>query len=391
MSAFEASLRNRSLEREQRTATDADADQSPTSLADAIAREKAQNERLRAVDLESWYARLAEFTFRTQFVAFSPDEARAMMAAYRARLAADRAGESPPDILSGTTAQALCGTAHAAALSASDGALLEALETRVQAGLDALPGADGGVFAKLSSRSPKDSRVCEAAALARIQAELGARLASGCTVDSNDVAVTVMGAAIASLRVRGARGVLQALVTSDRVCEDDLPLALSFVQRWSQHIVLREWIEIPTWCELRAFVFGGRLTGLQQYFKGAFFPELVAARERVVTLVQAAFATFGGLVGLEPAEYVLDLAVDMARERVWIIELNPFGKPDGLGTGTGLFSLADPHDAAVLFGEAPFEFRLEEAPSTVPLDRQVRAGPLRAWLVEHGLIGRDAS
>ena len=52
--------------------------------------------------------------------------------------------------------------------------------------------------------------------------------------------------------------------TSDRVCTDDLPLALSFPDKWSQHIVLRQWVTIPPQFELRAFVFGRKLTGLAQ-------------------------------------------------------------------------------------------------------------------------------
>ena len=54
-------------------------------LVDAVAREKEQNARLRAVDLEAWYTHLQPFTFRTVFVALHPSEARALVAAFWAR------------------------------------------------------------------------------------------------------------------------------------------------------------------------------------------------------------------------------------------------------------------------------------------------------------------
>jgi hypothetical protein len=50
------------------------------------------------------------------------------------------------------------------------------------------------------------------------------------------------------------------------------------------------------------------------------------------------------------------------------------------GTGTPLFELRDPHDAAVLFGEAPFEFRVvtvSQQRFSVPLPVRV---PVRVTL-----------
>lgn len=70
------------------------------------------------------------------------------------------------------------------------------------------------------------------------------------------------------------------------------------------------------------------------------------------------------------------MALDGPGGRARIVELNPFGRPDGLGTGTVLFDVRVPGDAAVLFGDAPFELRVQTAPSAPP----PRVGPLRAWL-----------
>ena len=176
---------------------------------------------------------------------------------------------------------------------------------------------------------------------------------------------------------------MTCFATSDRVCEDDLPLALSFPGSWSQHIVLREWVPLPPSAEFRAFVYGGRLTGLSQYFCGACFPVIVDRHAELLTRVQHLFASIRERVPVTPADYVLDLAILPDDDRAFVIELNPFGPPDGMGTGTCLFRpSASTHDADVLFGRAPFEFRFETQPTAVAAVAQlVRDGtPLRDFL-----------
>ena len=68
------------------------------------------------------------------------------------------------------------------------------------------------------------------------------------------------------------------------------------------------------------------------------------------------------------------------------IELNPFGKPDGMGTGTLLFDKSKASDLAVLFGEEPFEFRVVTAPPETDIRRLLRDGPLKEWLREQGIL-----
>ena len=58
----------------------------------------------------------------------------------------------------------------------------------------------------------------------------------------------------------------------------------------------------------------------------------------------------------------MDFVVDLDIEVVYVVEINPFGKPDGMGTGLVYFDASNSHDYCVLFGEAPFEFRIEESP-----------------------------
>jgi hypothetical protein len=110
------------------------------TLRDDIVTEKAQNARLRACDIEAWYASLREHTFATECVPLSPAEARALVALYRAKKQ------------HGDNARGYDG------VDAEQQELLSGLQQRIHDAMQALGG--GGVFVKMSSRSPKDSAMC---------------------------------------------------------------------------------------------------------------------------------------------------------------------------------------------------------------------------------------
>jgi hypothetical protein len=82
------------------------------------------------VDIEAWYAQLAGSTFRTVFVPLTPDEARAMAAAYKAR-PKTWSWEDAEGGASGRE-QRLRG------ITAAQRALLAALESKIAAGIDEL-------------------------------------------------------------------------------------------------------------------------------------------------------------------------------------------------------------------------------------------------------------
>lgn len=340
---------------------------SDASLAAGIASERERNARLRACDINAWYERLRPVTFRTSFLPLSPEEAKAMIAAYWHKARGTAIAEPER---------------HAA--------LLDALKQRIATAMAELTGPGGrpGVFAKLSSRSPKDSRFCEARALEQVKERLTQVRAAHGAVHMNDVVCACIGCGIEALRLASADEVLECFTTSDRVCADDLPLALEFPASWAQFLVLREWVTIPSHHEFRAFVVGNRLTGLSQYFDTGYYPELVANKARLLALIQRFFEDqVRDRAAMHPADYVVDFAVDQAGERAYVIEVNPFGPPDGYGTGTPLFDLRNDRDRAILFGQAPFEFRICEAPpSDASVAKLLREGSLRTWLIEQNML-----
>ena len=375
-----------------------------SSLKDAVELEKSHNARLRAVDLESWYSdALLPFTFPTVFIPITPSQAQALIRAYhliRTSPFFSSSSSSPPQSPLASSASQQDHTdprtlAYLAPLAQADEQILaeiRSLADAIRGGLLELFGEEEqgkvGVFAKLSSRSPKDSKFCEERALESVKEALSALYNENEKVSGNAILTTVMSRGIQALKLHSAEEILACFLSSDRVCEDDIPLALSFPQSWSQHLVLRRWVDIPIAGEFRAFVFGGRLTAVSQYFTGCYFEQLVAERERVLAMIISFFDQVRPLIHVEPAEYVIDIAVDLSRDKVYIIELNPFGKPNGLGTGTCLFKNSDPHDLAVLFGEAPLEFRIEHT-SLMDIKHLLRDAPLKIWLQSQNYIDQN--
>lgn len=341
----------------------------PATLQSAVARERELQSRLRAVDLEAWYAALEPFTYRTVFLPLSIPQARAMAAVYHRLRRAWREGHSAVghQDLGGMEAFVRDRLSTWRASNDADAVALAELEAIIEGAMSELAASGGGVFCKLSSRSPKDSTIRQARAYDLVGARLAAVKSSGRTVTSNDISCALMCASVQCLRARSAAEVVEMFLTSDRVCEDDIPLALEHAHAWSQHIVLREWVDVPPQFEFRGFVYGGRLTALSQYFNNGYFPEVVEHRDLVLQLVSDAFERMRALVPLEPKEYVVDFAVDVAARRAYVIELNPFGAPDGMGTGTAMFDLRAPADRETLYGRAPFEFRVETAAAAVGL------------------------
>ncbi|PRP83186.1 hypothetical protein PROFUN_09350 [Planoprotostelium fungivorum] len=330
-----------------------------SSLAEAIRLEKELQRRLRAVDIESWYHSLEEHTFQSAFVELSIEEAKALRSEYWNR----KGGKSD---------------------SAQHTTTITGLKEKIESAIRTLPSQE--VFCKLSSRSPKDSLFARRKAFALVCQQLSSLKEEGYIITANDISATILSATIRSLLCTDSDQVIENFVTSERVCEDDLPLALDFAANWSQHIIIRTYTTILPHQEFRAFVFDNELTGLCQYYDGAFYPHLLARRDDISQLARRFFHSIRDRLPKDPAEYSMDLAIDLERQKVTLIELNPFGRPDGLGTGTVLFNNRDEGDLSVLFGRLPFQCRVVEEPPYKDFTALKLRGELRDWLEENRMI-----
>ncbi len=58
----------------------------------------------------------------------------------------------------------------------------------------------------------------------------------------------------------------------------------------------------------------------------------------------------------------------------------------GMGTGTVMFNNHDPADLKILFGESPFEFRIETSALPESKSNALLKGAWRKFLVQHGFL-----
>lgn len=317
--------------------------------------------------------------------------------------------------------------------------------SRLQARVDALLAErfPHGAFVKLSTRSPKDSKTifrrAEAAFRARVAAgevpaapataaapSGGAGGAAAAADAADAIASAAEAAAAAALNARlvafseemvnaavarsGADAVA-FLLDSQRVAED---LAYAFAEGPAAlpiSLVVRGFdARMRPQCEFRAFVWGGRLTALGQYWHSLYFPELqdAAVQKRIAADVAALFEEIkGGLpvpnamldvawlaLGAAPASAgpesgAASAAVDSGSSaggcgsaapdapKALLVEVNPL--MEGLGSfagSTGLFCFYK--DADLLQG------RSTRAESESPFEMRVRSEPEpRAQLLSH--------
>lgn len=303
----------------------------------SVADHKEMNRRLQEADVDFWYEAIKDFTYESAFVPVSIDEAKALLAHHKQRQSGEEVSEAQQQTLAELTAR---------------------VETALK------PFLPDGVFVKMGSRSPKDATNRFEAAKKVLHQLIEGKDTNTMTPD--ELVNVVFQAHISSFRLFTVTEVIETLLHSNRVMTDEIPLALEYPQNWKQQIVLRRWCDVPIRFELRGFVYDNKLTALCQYYNEVVCTELLENKDRIQRLVLDFFEQIRDRMPLTPKEYVVDFLVDLEKDRVLVVEINPFGKPDGLGTGCVLFDPYNSCDAAVLFGEAEFEFRLDE----VPLSRE---------------------
>jgi len=151
---------------------------------------------------------------------------------------------------------------------------------------------------------------------------------------------------------------------SERINED-LKLALDYVSNWNQHFIVREFIDIPIEYEFRAFIVDGKFRAMCQYYHYIYFPILQIQKQLINDLIMEKWNEVKDLVPMTPKTYVADFAVDLVNSRVYIIELNPFGDYEGMGTSPSMFALhshlmnREGPDRELFFGDREYEFRIE--------------------------------
>eukprot|EP01113_Clastostelium_recurvatum_P000566 TRINITY_DN10257_c0_g1_i3.p1 TRINITY_DN10257_c0_g1~~TRINITY_DN10257_c0_g1_i3.p1 ORF type:complete len:566 (+),score=106.24 TRINITY_DN10257_c0_g1_i3:1-1698(+) len=279
-----------------------------------------------AFDMDVWYPRLKQFTFRSEFLPLTRTEALAIIHYQDVRY---REKKEP--------------------LSSEEVATLDNLERRIDRSLrlhflspESVPLA----FMRLCGRSPKDAEPLDREDLVR---KYTARLheltqEQGAPLEANTKLRAI--ARVSALCVSSGAHAMSLLLTSERVFTD-----LHDWIRWGEpeQIVLREYAEISMEYEFRAFVNNNRITAISQYDHYCIYPDLAAMKDRIQTKIQTYWEEVHPHVG--EASYVIDFAYFPDRDDIIVIEISPFLDC----TGTACFSWKNDRE---LLENGPLQFRL---------------------------------
>ncbi|KAH3743923.1 cell division cycle protein 123-like [Pelomyxa schiedti] len=298
------------------------------SQAESLVQFETIRAKVTECDIENWYEPLREWTYPTVFDPISIEEGKAMV----------RHFEHKP--------------------VPTDSALIAQMTSRLQGVINSLPARSA--FIKLSSRCAKDAATASSRTEELLREFLAPHRTSS-SISMNTILQGLMTAHIEALKVSDASVCVRMMLESERIY-NDLVTALEHPEKWKQNFVLRDWVPIPIGLEIRGFVMNNSLTALSQYYHYCYWPILAENKLRVLNMVRNFFETVKNVVPVADKCYVIDFAVDLEHDKVMIVELNPFGEFIGMGTSTALFNIKEEHDREILFGRAPFEYRIEEAP-----------------------------
>mmetsp|Transcript_9583 Transcript_9583/g.12433 ORF Transcript_9583/g.12433 Transcript_9583/m.12433 type:complete len:363 (-) Transcript_9583:50-1138(-) len=279
--------------------------------------------------VDSWYETLKESTFASSFISFkSRDEIDALMSQ-------NFRDESVRKILSD---------------------LEQRLDRFIQ------EEHNGLAFVKLSSRSPKDSKIILDKAAEEFHK--ATKSAQYTAMNGNDKWAAFSNEVRKACMVRSGEEALALLLNSERVFED-LKYASEYDGEESVldliKVVVRSFDDrINTRNEFRGFVWNGKFVCVGQYFSKIYFPELNHLKERVASDFIKFFENKVAKSIQVPC-FMMDL-VWLDSGEVILVEINPFDGEElgAFPASTGLFDWDKDRD--LMTGKRPFEIRVLESP-----------------------------
>jgi len=94
-------------------------------------------------------------------------------------------------------------------------------------------------------------------------------------------------------------------------------------ETWNMNIVVRQWNTIKPQFEFRGFVFNNELNALTHYYKFLYVEEVVQNKDKIEELIRNYFNKIKSRLE-HIGSYAIDFHIDIEKEEVLIIELNPF-------------------------------------------------------------------
>ena len=272
--------------------------------------------------VDEWYNKLVEHTFRSEFISITKSDAEIIIKNWE-------------DVASKTDAP--CD------IPLNMVGLIEKIDKVI---LEKFPSTEG-VFVKLSTRSPKDSKTVMRKAEVAFQVSLSTL--QDAELDDNARLVAFSDEMVKACAVKNGHEAVSILLDSWRVAEDLMYAFEEGKEEFPVSLVIRAWDRsITPRCEFRGFVWDRKLNCLGQYWHSLYFPELQST-EAQECISRDCLALFEKLKDSLPVpNAMLDLAW-LGPGEVLLIEVNPL--MEGLGSFKGSTGLFDFYaDAALLTG-----------------------------------------
>eukprot|EP01083_Nonionella_stella_P037419 101998_1 len=283
-------------------------------------------------EMDSYYKYIMHHTYKTEFIPVSFAEANALRLYFRDTLYQDKNADS---------------IQHFSNLQANLNTAINKLKST---------NPSGQFFVRMSTRSPKDA--CDKPLFRTKLIELMRERfvnEDGFNAEYHDLNKRLIGLRECFskvLCVSNCDQMLELLSFSER-CVSDLKRLMDhkhLLDKWDLYLVVREFKFIPIQNEFRCFVHNSQLTAITQYFPHCYFPQSIQQNadtiKRMITeyYKNRVLKECGELNVELNSSYVLDLNVDVAHNKIMIIELNPFAQT----TGAGFFDWMKDKD--VLYG-----------------------------------------
>ncbi len=304
------------------------------NISDLIATEptESENEERRnyffQAAVDKWYNNLKQFTFKSEFVTILPEEAKIIINYWNDVSSKD---ESPtitiPNLLN---------------------PLIERIDQKINENFD----SNKGIFAKLSTRSPKDSKTIFSKATERYKLLLDSNgiVIGGNTSFYNDRLIAFSNEMVKAAIAKNGKEVITYFLDSHRVAEDLMYAIEEGSKEFDISIIIREWDErVTPKLEFRGFVWDYNLNCIGQYWHSLYFPELKELKDQVANDILN-FYNSNLKATLPIPNAMLDL-MWLGPGQVMLIEINPL--MEGLGSfkgSTGLFDYYE--DEAILTGKS---------------------------------------
>lgn len=302
-------------------------------------------------NIDQWYHKIKENTFQSELIDLSIQEAKSIIAFYKLTL-----------------------QKKSKELSIEDKQVLKKLETRIDDSISQMIKSKvcSGVFVRLSSRSPKDAPIFDhynIEACERMKKNLYKNFMK-IDYSKEDVYITQQeyyAFAISihqALKVTNGHEAMDLLCNSERIYVDLLK-QIEYSDEFKCKVLIREWKEIPYELEFRSFVYNNQLNAISQYDYNIYLNYLIVNKETIKNVIHEYFEKEVKSKLEYLKNYVIDFGITSKKEKVYVIELNPFNTEESQGTGGSLFNWKE--DQKIL-ENGPLEIRINEKLESLPLN-----------------------